>query len=61
MRVIADRLTKNVSLEPQALDPKVVNATERQSAGKIEGGVRVGMAETLRTGAGGPVDRFSGK
>ena len=29
LRVIADRLSKNVSLEPQALDPKVVKAAER--------------------------------
>ncbi len=29
LRIIADRLSKNVSLEPHALDPKVVEAAER--------------------------------
>ena len=29
LRVIADRLTKNVSLEPRPLDPKVIEAAER--------------------------------
>ena len=29
LRVIADRLSKNVSLEPRALDPKVIEAAER--------------------------------
>src|SRR5271157_1380183 len=29
LRIIADRLSKNVSLEPKALDPKVVEAAER--------------------------------
>ena len=29
LRVIADRLSKNVSLEPRALDPKVAEAAER--------------------------------
>jgi AMP-polyphosphate phosphotransferase len=29
LRVIADRLSKNVSLEPRSLDPKVIEAAER--------------------------------
>ena len=29
LRIIADRLSKNVSLEPRALDPKIVEAAER--------------------------------
>jgi hypothetical protein len=42
LRIISNRLSKSVSLEPRTLDPKVIEAAESLL------GIRLGLAQSTR-------------